>query len=161
MMKEATHTSTDQNEEERFVKKLSSSQNCPVQNEFSNSPEVAAGVSQSFSSPNYGETFLTSSVTQQNVSAANSTVSYASPTMYVGKEKDSQNPKNTTKNSKDILYPYNAEYLINHVLYLPVHKKVPLWYLEYICIALEKVMKDRPGVKFTNGKTNIVLPSKL
>jgi hypothetical protein len=161
-------SSTEQHNEETFANKLLPSQDLHTSNNLNTTPEVAAGISQSFSSPSYySDSLMTSNMTQQSFSAANSSSSYTSSTMFIEKDRKScegntkQNAACMEKNSKDILYPYNAEYLIDHVLYLPVHKRVPLWYLEYLCITLEKVMKDRPGVKFRNGKKNIILPSKL
>ena len=65
-----------------------------------------------------------------------------------------------SKEKEDILFPHNAKYLIDHVLYLPVHKNVPFWYLEHICIAVEKVMKNRKGVKIEDAK-NVLFRSKL
>ena len=62
---------------------------------------------------------------------------------------------------KNFLFPHNAKYLIDHVLYLPVHKRVPLWYLQKVCNAVEKVMKDRVGVKLQRDKTFVLFPSKL
>ena len=40
-----------------------------------------------------------------------------------------------------VKYPSEARHLIDHVVYLPVHKKVPFYYLERICIALDDVTK--------------------
>ena len=61
----------------------------------------------------------------------------------------------------DFLYPHNAKYLVDHVLYLPVHKRAPLWFLERVCKAVEKVMKGRIGVKLQKDKTFVLFPSKL
>lgn len=65
-----------------------------------------------------------------------------------------------SEEKEDILFPHNAKYLIDHVLYLPVHKNVPFWYLEHICTAVEKVMKNRKGVKMKDAK-NVLFKSKL
>ena len=65
-----------------------------------------------------------------------------------------------SKEKDDILFPHNSKYLIDHVLYLPVHKRVSFWYLEHICNAVEKVMKNRVGVKITDTK-NVLFQSKL
>ncbi len=65
-----------------------------------------------------------------------------------------------SKEKDDILFPHNAKYLIDHVLYLPVHKRVSFWYLEHICNAVEKVMKDRVGVKIADTR-NVLFQSKL
>lgn len=64
------------------------------------------------------------------------------------------------KEKDDVLFPHNAKYLIDHVLYLPVHKRVPYWYLEHICFAVEKIMKNRKGVKIEDAK-NVLFKSKL
>lgn len=103
-----------------------------------------------------------SDISQPTLAAGNST-SYSSSTPVNDKEKSygSQEFVSEFNNSKGILYPYNAEYLINHVLYLPVHKNVPLWYLEYVCHAVDKVMKNRPGVHFKDENKTVILPSKL
>jgi hypothetical protein len=47
------------------------------------------------------------------------------------------NHKNTN------LYPHKAKFLIDHVLYLPVHKRVPLKDLEYLCQGVLKVAQRR------------------
>ena len=65
-----------------------------------------------------------------------------------------------SKEKDDILFPHNSKYLIDHVLYLPVHKRVSFWYLEHICNAVEKVMKNRVGVKITDTR-NVLFQSKL
>lgn len=65
-----------------------------------------------------------------------------------------------SKEKDDILFPHNAKYLIDHVLYLPVHKRVSFWYLEHICNAVEKVMKNRVGVNIADTK-NVLFQSKL
>ena len=65
-----------------------------------------------------------------------------------------------SKEKDDILFPHNSKYLIDHVLYLPVHKRVSFWYLEHMCNAVEKVMKNRVGVKITDTK-NVLFQSKL
>lgn len=41
------------------------------------------------------------------------------------------------------LYPHKAKFLIDHVLYLPVHKRVPLQDLEYLCQGILKVGQRR------------------
>ena len=61
-----------------------------------------------------------------------------------------------SEEKNDVLFPHNAKYLIDHVLYLPVHKRVSFWYLEYIC----KVMKNRTGVKIEDTR-NVLFKSKL
>ena len=65
-----------------------------------------------------------------------------------------------SKEKDDILFPHNSKYLIDHVLYLPVHKRVSFSYLEHICNAVEKVMKNRVGVKITDTR-NVLFQSKL
>ena len=65
-----------------------------------------------------------------------------------------------SKEKNDVLFPHNAKYLIDHVLYLPVHKRVSFWYLEYICSAVEKVMRNRTGVKIEDTR-NVLFKSKL
>lgn len=65
-----------------------------------------------------------------------------------------------SKEKDDILFPHNSKYLIDHVLYLPVHKRVSFWYLEHICNAVEKVMKNRVGVKIADTR-NVLFQSKL
>ena len=45
------------------------------------------------------------------------------------------------------LYPHEAKFLMDHVLYLPVHKRVRLNDLELLCQAVMKVAQRRhPGV---------------
>lgn len=120
-------------------------------------PEVAANSSQSYTvEATHSNTMLTSGVTQPTLAAGNSTSFSHNKTKPCN---DSQH--SVVESTKGILYPYNAEYLIDHVLYLPVHKNVPLWYLDYLCAAVDKVMKNRPGVQFKNGKKTVILPSKL
>ncbi|KXJ09731.1 uncharacterized protein LOC110246607 [Exaiptasia diaphana] len=123
------------------------------------SPEVAAGVSQPYAVQ------TTHSTSGSLLANGVSHTSFSSSAFIEGETKpaigNQSSVMNLKKVTKDILYPYNAEYLIDHVLYLPVHRNVPLWYLEYVCSAVEKVMKNRSGVQFKNGKKNIVLPSKL
>ena len=41
------------------------------------------------------------------------------------------------------LYPHKAKFLIDHVLYLPVHKRVPLKDLAYLCQGVLKVAQRR------------------
>lgn len=65
-----------------------------------------------------------------------------------------------SKEKDDVLFPHNAKYLIDHVVYLPVHKRVSFWYLEHICKAVEKVMKSRVGVKIADTR-NVLFQSKL
>lgn len=65
-----------------------------------------------------------------------------------------------SKEKNDVLFPHNAKYLIDHVLYLPVHKRVSFWYLEHICTAVEKVMKNRIGVKIEDTR-NVLFKSQL
>ncbi|XP_063954050.1 uncharacterized protein LOC129258877 [Lytechinus pictus] len=51
-------------------------------------------------------------------------------------------PKRILGNSLATLsgkYPDEARYLMDHVVYLPVHKKVSFHYLEQICVVLEEV----------------------
>ena len=53
-----------------------------------------------------------------------------------------KSPKRTLGDSPSVMsgkYPQEARYLIDHVVYLPVHKKVPFQYLEQICAVLEDV----------------------
>ncbi|XP_022098146.1 uncharacterized protein LOC110983304 [Acanthaster planci] len=38
--------------------------------------------------------------------------------------------------------PDEARYLMDHVIYLPVHKRVPYHYLEKICLAVEVVLRE-------------------
>lgn len=50
----------------------------------------------------------------------------------------------------DPQYPTEARYLIDHVIYLPVHKKVPFHALNKICKAVKqaiKMSKDSPNVR--------------
>ena len=61
----------------------------------------------------------------------------------------------------DVLFPHNATFLIDHVIYLPVHKRVPIWYLDSICNAVEKVMRNRIAVKLKGNKGKVIIPSKL
>lgn len=44
---------------------------------------------------------------------------------------------------KTDLYPHKAKFLIDHVLYLPVHKRIPLKDLAYLCQAVLKVAQRR------------------
>ena len=62
--------------------------------------------------------------------------------------------------NRDVLFPHNATFIIDHVIYLPVHKRVPIWYLDYICSVVQKVMKKRVEIKLKN-KPRIRLRSKL
>lgn len=59
-------------------------------------------------------------------------------------------PTSATKLSQsDPGYPSEARYLIDHVVYLPVHKNVPFHVLDRICLCLRKAMemnKDSPTV---------------
>ncbi len=41
------------------------------------------------------------------------------------------------------LYPHKAKFLIDHVLYLPVHKRVPMKDLEYLCQGVLNVARRR------------------
>ncbi|XP_028409080.1 uncharacterized protein LOC114531660 [Dendronephthya gigantea] len=41
------------------------------------------------------------------------------------------------------LYPHKAKFLIDHVVYLPVHKRVPLKDLEYLCKCVLRVAQRR------------------
>ena len=41
------------------------------------------------------------------------------------------------------LYPHKAKFLMDHVLYLPVHKRVPVKDLEYLCQGVLKVAQRR------------------
>ena len=91
-------------------------------------------------------------------SACSSSLSFAE---YLPVPSGSKGTSNSLSEEKeDILFPHNAKYLIDHVLYLPVHKNVPFWYLEHICTAVEKVMKNRKGVKMKDAK-NVLFKSKL
>ena len=63
-----------------------------------------------------------------------------------------------SKEKNDVLFPHNAKYLIDHVLYLPVHKRVSFWYLEHICSAVEKVMRNRTGVKIEDTRNALFKP---
>eukprot|EP00057_Strongylocentrotus_purpuratus_P000696 XP_001181125.2 PREDICTED: uncharacterized protein LOC753076 [Strongylocentrotus purpuratus] len=57
-------------------------------------------------------------------------------------EPSGKSPKRTLGDSPSVMsgkYPQEARYLIDHVVYLPVHKKVPFQYLEQICAVLEDV----------------------
>ncbi|XP_038059747.1 uncharacterized protein LOC119730789 [Patiria miniata] len=59
------------------------------------------------------------------------------------------------------LYPDEARYLIDHVIYLPVHKRVPYSYLDKICLAVEVVMRETTSRPFPkkiciNGKTVVL-----
>ena len=65
-----------------------------------------------------------------------------------------------SKEKNDVLFPHNAKYLIDHVLYLPVHKRVSFWYLEHICSAVENVMRNRIGVKIEDTR-NVLFKSKI
>ena len=65
-----------------------------------------------------------------------------------------------SKEKDDVLFPHNAKYLIDHVVYLPVHKRVSFWHLEHICNSVEKVMKNRVGVKIAST-SNVLFKSKL
>ena len=65
-----------------------------------------------------------------------------------------------SREKDNVLFPHNAKYLIDHVVYLPVHKRVSFWYLEHICRAVENVMKKRKGVKIADTK-NVLFQSKL
>ena len=65
-----------------------------------------------------------------------------------------------SREKDDVLFPHNAKYLIDHVVYLPVHKRVSFWYLEHICHAVENVMRKRKGVKIADTK-NVLFQSKL
>lgn len=52
-------------------------------------------------------------------------------------------------------YPSEARYLIDHVVYLPVHKNVPFHVLDRICWCLQKAMK------MSKDSPKITLRSKL
>lgn len=65
-----------------------------------------------------------------------------------------------SKEKDDVLFPHNAKYLIDHVVYLPVHKRVSFQHLEHICNSVEKVMKNRIGVKIANT-SDVLFKSKL
>lgn len=53
------------------------------------------------------------------------------------------------------LYPHKAKFLIDHVIYLPVQKRVPLEDLERLCHAVTKVAQCRhPGL--VNAKEHVV-----
>ena len=46
-------------------------------------------------------------------------------------------------------YPSEARYLLDHVVYLPVHKNIPFHVLDSICKCVEKALKiskDSPKV---------------
>lgn len=94
-------------------------------------------------------------------SACSSSLSFAEYLCSAPVPSGSKGTSNSLSEEKeDILFPHNAKYLIDHVLYLPVHKNVPFWYLEHICTAVEKVMKNRKGVKMKDAK-NVLFKSKL
>ncbi|XP_078620811.1 uncharacterized protein LOC144887448 [Branchiostoma floridae x Branchiostoma japonicum] len=68
-------------------------------------------------------------------------------------------------------YPEEARFIIDHVVYLPIHKRVPYYYIERVCKGLEEVLQkqsavfhkpcfERPLVVL-NGKPTPKLPSKL
>ncbi|XP_066263544.1 uncharacterized protein [Branchiostoma lanceolatum] len=68
-------------------------------------------------------------------------------------------------------YPEEARFIIDHVVYLPIHKRVPYYYIERVCKGLEEVLQkhgtvfqkpcfERPLVVL-NGKPAPKLPSKL
>ena len=112
--------------------------------------EIAAaiGLSSSTDSPKTKGGSETSNVTSADFVCSPPSVSATDTNHLFSKEKD------------DILFPHNAKYLIDHVLYLPVHKRVSFWYLEHICNAVEKVMRNRTGVKIVDTK-NVLFQSKL
>lgn len=51
-------------------------------------------------------------------------------------------------------YPNNARYIIDHVVYIPVHKKVSFHYLEQICLVLDDVMNMLAKEKKAYGSCN-------
>ncbi|XP_001635041.3 uncharacterized protein LOC5514824 [Nematostella vectensis] len=121
--------------------------------------EVAAGNQLHTTEPSLGAISITPMVPHHSFSAdglSQTSISESSekqPTISKGLSKEG-------RCAEDILYPYNAEYMIQHVLYLPVHKNVPLAYLKKICKAMDKVMKSRVGVCCKNGQ-KVFFPSKL
>ena len=55
----------------------------------------------------------------------------------------------------DPRYPSEARYLIDHVVYLPVHKHVPFHVLNHICNCV------RHAIKMSRDSPKVRLPSKL
>ncbi|XP_072035885.1 LOW QUALITY PROTEIN: L-glutamine:2-deoxy-scyllo-inosose aminotransferase-like [Amphiura filiformis] len=58
-------------------------------------------------------------------------------------------------------HPHEAHYLIDHVIYLPVHKHVPQYYLDQICLAVEVALrrvaaKPFPKIVVIDGKTVVL-----
>ena len=47
--------------------------------------------------------------------------------------------------------PIEAQYISDHVIYLPVHKKVTYNYLEKICVILEEVMREITSCSLTKN----------
>lgn len=126
----------------------------PIYSSLLSQTEVAAAVGMS---PSAGSTASKVTPTSRNV--PNEMLTSAE---FVCSPPISTNGTNNAfcQEKDDILFPHNSKYLIDHVLYLPVHKRVSFWYLEHICNAVEKVMKNRVGVKIADTR-NVLFQSKL